>query len=381
MRVRLGLVGAGAMGSLHAEYLIAGQVDRCELVAICDSQEARLAPYPQLMKFSDSGELIRSGEVDAVLIATPHYFHTTTGIDALENGLHVMVEKPLSVHKADCQRLLAAHKNKEQVFGIMLNYRTFPRFRKIKQIIDEGQLGEITRASWIITDWFRSESYYSSGAWRGTWKGEGGGVLMNQCPHQLDLLQWMIGMPTSIRAFCRFGAKHNIEVEDEVTAYMEFANGATAVFVTTTGEAPGANRLEICGDLGRLVLEGGKLTLTTNTESTREFCKTDPVGYATPRCTETQTAVESMTGNHVEVMQNFVDAILDGAPLAAPAAAGLNSVEMANAMLYSTLTDSTIKLPLDAEAYEHALNELIRNSKFEKSGEEKVLDVTKSLKR
>lgn len=381
MAVRLGLIGAGAMGSLHAEYLMEGKVARCELVAVCDAQEARLASYSGLEKFTDSRELIRSGVVDAVLIATPHYFHTTTGIDALENGLHVLVEKPLSVHKADCERLLAAHENKSQVFGLMLNYRTFPRFRKIKQIIDDGELGEITRFNWIVTNWFRTEVYYSSGAWRGTWKGEGGGVLMNQCPHQLDLLQWMLGMPSSVRAFCKLGAKHDIEVEDEVTAYMEFPNGAAGVFVTSTGEAPGTNRLEICGDLGKLVLEGRELTITRNAQSSREFSKTDTIGFAMPDTTDSTTTVEATTGNHPEVVQNFTDAILDGAPLIAPAADGLNSVELANAMLYSTLTNSTIELPLDSAAYEAALKNLIANSRFQKSAEEKVLEVTRSLKR
>lgn len=379
--LRIGLIGVGGMGTLHADYLIKGDVQRCRLTAVCDSQEARLAQFPDLATFTDSRDMIRSGQVDAVLIATPHYFHTTTGIDALEQGLHVLVEKPLSVHKADCERLLAAHKKEGQVFGVMLNYRTLPRFRTIKQIIDDGEIGEVSRLNWIITNWFRTEAYYSSAAWRGTWKGEGGGVLINQCPHQLDLMQWMLGMPTKLRAFCRLGAKHDVEVEDEVTAYLEFANGATGVFVTSTGEAPGTNRLEICGDMGRLTLEDRVLTVVRNKESSREFSKTDTVGFSMPETASTRTEMEKSTGNHPEVVKNFVEAILDGAPLMAPASEGLNSVEIANAMLFSTLENATIELPLDSAAYERALKKLISESRFEKSTEEKVLDVSASLKK
>ena len=250
-KVRLGIIGVGGMGSFHADYMKKGCIEGCELVAVCDIDPDRLTLHQELKRYPEHKALIESGEVDAVLIATPHYAHTWIGIDALNAGLHVLTEKPISVHVADCERLIAAHTaNPKQVFAAMFNQRTCRSYRKIKQLIDTGELGEIQRVNWIITDWFRTEAYYASGSWRATWKGEGGGVLLNQCPHQLDLMQWLFGMPDEVRAFCGIGARHDIEVEDQVTAYLEYANGATGVFVTTTGEAPGTNRLEIAGRPG-----------------------------------------------------------------------------------------------------------------------------------
>jgi predicted dehydrogenase len=241
--VRLGIVGMGNIGSHHADYLLAGKIKRCELKAVsARSFAAKLVSYQQrgLKIFDDAGELIRSGEVDAVIIATPHYQHTTLGIAALQAGLHVMVEKPISAHKADAERLLAVRRqHPKQLFAAMFQMRTEARYAKIKKLIADGELGQIVRFSWIITEWFRTEAYYASGGWRATWKGEGGGVLINQCLHQLDMLQWLLGMPARVRSFVQLGRFHHIEVEDNVTAYMEFADGATGVFISTTGEAPG----------------------------------------------------------------------------------------------------------------------------------------------
>jgi len=242
--LRLGIIGAGVMGLAHAKNILENKIPRLRLAALCDGQRLT-SPLPaDVTLFSDSRSLIRSGQVDAVLIATPHYSHTSIGIDALENNLHVLVEKPISVHKRDCEKLLAAHKGSEHLrFGVMFNQRTDPFYLKIRELIQTGELGEIRRINWIITNWFRTAAYYSGSAWRATWAGEGGGVLLNQSPHNLDLLQWLFGMPVSVRAFCRFGQYHDIEVEDDVTSYMRFKNGATGVFITTTGEAPGTNRL------------------------------------------------------------------------------------------------------------------------------------------
>lgn len=365
-KVRIGLIGLGNMGKFHAEYLLNHKVPRCELTAVSDAIPANLERYRQLKTFARSEDLIRCGEVDAVLIATPHYLHTSIGIDALQNGLHVMVEKPISVHKADCERLLAAHKNPKQVFAAMFQLRTDGKFKKLKQLISNGELGEIFRVSWIITDWYRTEAYFASGGWRATWKGEGGGVLLNQCPHNLDLLQWLCGRPNRVRGFCQLGRYHNIEVEDNVTGYLEFPNGGTGVFITSTGEAPGANRLEIAGDRGKIVLEQGKLAFTRNEIPMREFSRTAKTGFARPEVWQVDVPYEAGGAQHHEVMQNFVEAILDGTPLIAPATEGVVSVELANALLYSSLIDSTITLPLDGLAYEKKLQQLIAESKFEK---------------
>lgn len=364
--VRLGIVGVGTMGSAHAAYLLEGKVKRAKLVALADIDAAAMTRYPDLQHFDSASALIHSGAVDAVLIATPHYAHTTIGILALKSGLHVLVEKPISVHKADCRRLIAAHTNKKLVFAAMFNQRTDPRYRRIKTMIDGGELGELQRVNWIITNWFRSEAYYASGSWRATWKGEGGGVLLNQCPHNLDLLQWMTGMPLRVRAFCALGKYHNIEVEDEVTAYLEYANGATGVFITSTGEAPGANRLEITGDRGKIVVEGKSVLFVRNDGSVREYSKTTTERFARPAATSTELQFDGRGNQHQEITQNFVDAILDGVPLIAPAEEGIHSVELANAMLYSSALGKTLSLPLNARSYEQFLMGLIRDSMLEK---------------
>lgn len=366
--VRLGIIGMGNIGRYHAEYLLNGKVSRGQLTAVADA----LAPLESwaargLRTFTDGEALLRSGAVDAVLIATPHYQHTTLGIAALEAGLHVMVEKPISVHKADAERLIAAHARRpDRVFAAMFQLRTEPRYVKIKRLISTGELGPLVRVSWIITDWFRTEAYYASGGWRATWKGEGGGVLLNQCPHNLDLLQWLCGMPARVRGFCQLGRYHDIEVEDNVTAYWEWASGATGVFITSTGEAPGTNRLELCGTRGKLVLENNRLTFTRNETDMLEFSRTARTGFARPDVWHVEIPFADAPAQHATLTQNFVDAILDGAPLIAPGAEGLHSVELANAMLYSSLTEQTITLPLDGVAYEAKLQKLIAGSRFEK---------------
>jgi len=368
--LRIGIIGLGGMGQNHAGKLTGGEIKRCRLTAVCDVNESSLAKFDGLKRFTDSHEMIISGEVDAVLIATPHYFHTEAGIDALENGLHVLVEKPISVHKADAERLTAAHRNEDQVFAAMFNQRTNPCYRKIKQLIDGGELGEIARVNWIVTDWYRTDAYYAGGGWRATWKGEGGGVLLNQCPHQLDLLQWLCGMPARVHGFCGLGRWHDIEVEDQVTAYLEYDNGAGGVFVTTTGEAPGTNRLEIAGEMGKVVVEGGKLAFIRNEKSAIECSRTAVLGFARPEVWNIDIPVEGSGGQHAEIMQNFVDAALDGTPLIAPAEEGIKSVELANAILYSSLKSKTVELPLDGAEYEKELQRLIAESRYEK----KVVD-------
>lgn len=365
--VRVGVIGLGNMGKYHADYLAQGKVSRCELAAVASGSAAKLEKFPNQKHFADGEEMIGSGSVDAVLIATPHYSHTSLGIAAFKAGLHVMVEKPISVHKADCERLIAAHQARPNlVFGAMFQLRTEPRYKKLKSLIESGELGQIVRINWIITDWFRTEAYYASGGWRATWTGEGGGALLNQCPHQLDLLQWLVGMPESIRGFCQFGRYHDIEVEDNVTVFMEYPGGATGVFITSTGEAPGTNRLEIAGDRGKLVLEQGRLTFTRNESPMRDFSRAAKTGFARPDVWNVEVPYDNSAAQHATVMQNFTDAILAGAPLIAPGAEGLRSVEFANAALYSTWAGESVRLPLDAAAYERALQEKIRSSKFEK---------------
>jgi predicted dehydrogenase len=317
--------------------------------------------------------LIGSGLVDAVIIATPHYQHTSLGIAALQQGLHVMVEKPISAHKADAERLIAAHRARpELVFAGMFQLRAEPRYLKIRDLIQSGELGQVIRMSWIMTDWFRTEAYYASGGWRATWKGEGGGVLLNQCLHNLDVLQWLLGMPSKVRGFCQLGRFHDIEVEDNVTAYLEFSNGATGTFVSSTGEAPGTNRLEIAGTRGKVVLENNRLLFTRNETDALVFSKAAKLGFAKPEIWNIEIPFENAANGHALLMQNFVNAIDQQESLIAPGAEGIHSVELANVILYSSLMGQDVELPLDSAAYERKLNELIANSKIQK----KVVEVS-----
>jgi predicted dehydrogenase len=365
--VRLGIVGLGNIGQHHFGYLTAGKVSRAELVAVSDAVPAKLNKYLPLKTFTDGEELIRSGLVDAVIIATPHYQHTTLGIAALKQGLHVMVEKPISAHKADAERLIATHKqHPKQVFAGMFQLRAEPRYLKLQTLIQAGDLGEIVRMSWIMTDWFRTEAYYASGGWRATWKGEGGGVLLNQCLHNLDAMQWLLGMPTRVRGFCQLGRFHDIEVEDNVSAYLEYPNGATGTFVSSTGEAPGTNRFEIVGTRGKVVLERDHISFTRNEADMIQFSRSAKFGFAKPEVWNVEIPFENAANGHASLMQNFINAILDGEPLIAPGEEGIHSVELANVILYSSLIDQTVELPMDSAAYEKKLNQLIAGSKFEK---------------
>jgi predicted dehydrogenase len=366
-KVRLGLIGLGNIGLHHANYLSAGKIRHAELVAVCDAAPDKLASFKSLNTFADGESLIRSGLADAVIIATPHYQHTSLGIAAFEAGLHVMVEKPISAHKADAERLIAAHnQNSALVFAGMFQLRAEPRYLKIRRLIQSGELGEPVRVNWIMTDWFRTEAYYASGGWRATWKGEGGGVLLNQCLHNLDVLQWLLGMPARVRGFCQFGRFHNIEVEDNVTAYLEYPDGATGTFVASTGEAPGANRFEIAGTRGRLLLEHDQLRFHRNDTDMLEFSKSARLGFAKPEVWNVEIPFENAPNGHAVLMQNFVNAIVDGEPLIAPGGEGIHSVELANVILYSSLLGQTIELPLDSAAYESKLKQLIASSKVEK---------------
>lgn len=367
--VRFAVIGVGNMGSSHANRVFKGEVPGLTLTAVCDLDPKRLDAFKEkgVKCFADAGELISSGEADAVLIATPHYDHTTLGIAALEAGLHVLVEKPISVHKADCERLIAAHTNEKQVFAAMFNQRTDPRYRKLRGLIQAGELGALQRVQWTITDWFRSEFYYQSGGWRATWAGEGGGVLLNQCPHQLDLWQWLFGMPNKVRAFCSLGKYHDIEVEDEVTAYMEYDNGCTGVFITTTGEAPGTNRLEVAGDRGKVVIEGDGFSFTRNETPTAAHSRTVQAGFTRPEVWNVEIPVSGTGDQHLGILKNFAKAVRDGGELIARAEEGIHSVELGNAMLMSGFTGETVAVPLDGDAYEALLKEKIATSTYKKT--------------
>lgn len=363
--IRIGVVGIGGMGGGHARSLSDGKIKRATLGAVCDANPAHFEKFPGVQSFTDFEAMISSGEIDAVVIATPHYFHTTQGIAALNMGLPTLTEKPISVHKADAERLIAAWETHKPVFAAMFNQRTTPVYKKLRELLQDGTLGEMRRVTWIVTDWFRSEAYYASGGWRATWGGEGGGILVNQCPHNLDLFQWLFGMPISVTGNCKIGKYHAIEVEDEFHALFDFENGATGSMIATTGEAPGTNRLEIATDNGRILVENERLVWSKTEVPVSEFSRTSKSGFAAPGTWEISIPTKGGGGHHNEVLENFVDAILDGTPLIAPAQEGLRSVELANAILYSSFERKTIDLPLDSAAYEAFLQEKIAGSRFQ----------------
>ena len=365
--VKLAVIGIGNMGTFHLANI--AKQPKVELTAVCDIVPERtqtMAEMYGVKGYNDSESLLADHICEAVIIATPHYFHTTIGASALQQGYHVLVEKPISVHKADCERLIAAHTNSNLVFAAMFQMRTDPHYQKIREIVKSGKLGPLTRINWIITDWFRPEFYYTSGGWRATWKGEGGGVLLNQCPHNLDQIQWIFGMPEQIHSYCGLGWWHNIEVEDQVTTYMKYPGKCTGVFVTSTGEAPGTNRLEIIGDRGKLIFENGKLVLFQNQIPTSEFSQTTRGMFTRPDFEEIEIPIDGVGGQHAEVLENFLDAIRLGSPLIAPAEEGIHSVELANAMLFSSFTHQPIDLPMDGCAYEKLLMGLIESSTYSK---------------
>lgn len=365
--VRLGIIGLGNMGKGHIGYMQRGEVKGVQLAAVSDSAEPgqlwakeNLGDVPL---FDDPHAMMDSGLIDAVLIATPHYSHPELAIAAFQRNLHVLCEKPAGVYTKQVREMNEAAARTDVKFSMMYNQRTNPLYQKLKDLVDSGELGEIRRTNWIITNWYRSQSYYDSGTWRATWEGEGGGVLINQDPHQLDLWQWTINMmPKRVRAFCYFGKHRNIEVEDDVTAFVEYENGATGVFVTSTGEAPGTNRLEISGDRGKVVIEDNKLTFWRLRVSEREFNATYKGGFGSPECWKCDIPVHGTNPDHKGIMQNFVNAILHGEELIAPGVEGIKGLMISNAMHLSTWTDNWVDLPIDEDLYYSFLQQKIAES-------------------
>lgn len=383
-KVRFGVIGIGNMGSAHARSLYNGEVPGAVLTAVCDINPDRLIWAKNnlgsdVQLFDNADELFRAGVTDAVLIATPHYDHPSLAIKGFEAKQHVLIEKPAGVYTKQVRIMNDAANASGKVFGIMYNQRTNPLYQKLKDLIDSGELGEIRRSNWIITDWYRPQSYYDSGSWRATWAGEGGGVLINQAPHQLDLWQWICGMPKRIRAFCGFGKYHDIEVEDDVTAYVEYENGATGVFVTSTSDCPGSNRFEISGDMGKIVIEDGKLIFWRNRMSERVFNAEFKYGFGQPEVWKCEIPVSGPNLQHLGILRNFTDAILKGAKLLAPGQEGIRGLTLSNAMHLSAWTDSWVELPIDEELYLSLLQERIKNSSKKKNVEARTLDIEASF--
>lgn len=383
-KVKFGIIGVGNMGLGHLKSFSDGKVKNGTVTAIADLNEKKLAAAQQTCAgdyacYRSGNELIDNAAVDAVIVAVPHYSHPELSMRALQKGLHAVCEKPAGVYTKQVKEMNAVAAKSDRLFTMMYNQRTNPLYIKMHELVKSGEIGEIRRVNWIITNWFRTQFYYDSGSWRATWKGEGGGVLMNQCPHQLDLLQWICGMmPVKMRAFCHFGKWHDIEVEDDVTAYMEFENGATGAFVTTTADAPGTNRFEILGSKGKIVCENDRLTVSRLACDLQEFLMTSRDGFAVPAM-QTET-IEQGGDNpqHVGILNNFANAVLGLEPLYVDGQEGIKCVELINSMLLSAWLDKTVTLPVDDEVYWTELQKRIVTSRV-KTGEDMLIDNSMSF--
>lgn len=372
--LRVGVVGIGNMGSAHAVQIFEKRVKGAELTAVCDISGERLEWAEKrfgdhVLRYENYEQLFDSGKINAVLIATPHKLHPVIAIEAFKRKLNVLTEKPAGIDAASVSEMNDAALQSGVVFGIMYNQRTNQLYRRLRDMIKEGALGEIKRFIWIINNWYRTQAYYDSGDWRATWNGEGGGVLLNQCPHNLDVWQWIMGMPVRVRAFCNAGHYHHIQVEDDATIYAEYENGSSAVFITSTGEYPGTNRIEISGTKGKAVVENGELRLYLLEKDEREICFSSLEGMPEERVNSCLIKQEKADGGHLEILQNFTDAVLRGKELIAPGIEGIYGLMISNAAYLSAWKEDWVLLPADEQEFREFLK---KKQKEEKEIRKKV---------
>ncbi|MBS56258.1 MAG: oxidoreductase [Rickettsiales bacterium] len=363
--IRYGIVGIGGVGANHANLFLQNKVDNACLSSICDTNTSFSKNFPDIPFYTNTSDFFNNEKIDVAIIATPHGSHINLGKQALENNINAIIEKPLAVTTKQCRKFIEFSKKYDAKFGIMLNQRTNPAFIKLNQMIKNEELGKIHRYQWTITDWFRTNYYYNISDWRATWKGEGGGVLMNQSIHQLDLCQWLFGMPCSVITDMKLGHFHNIEVEDEVTSILKYKDGMKGIFSTTTGETPGVNRLEIASDYGLIIYENNTLTWKKLSESSTNYIKNSQTLFDKPAVETLQFEFPHEEDQHIEhnrILQNFTNFLLGEEELHVPGDQGLNSVELINAMLLSGLDKKEIELPLNEEEYENKLKKMIGNN-------------------
>ena len=381
-KIRLGIVGIGNIGSSHAKTLMAGKCPEFELAAVADTNPDRLTWAKETLgdsirTFATAEEMFDSGVIDACIIAVPHYAHCKLAIACMERGIHVMVEKPAGVYGLEVRRMNEiADQHPDVVFGMMFNQRTNHIYRKIKELIDSGKYGQIRRTNWIITNWYRPQAYYDSGDWRATWAGEGGGVLLNQCPHQLDLWQWLCGMPVKIHSHLLYGKWHDIEVEDDVTTYVEYENGATGVFITTTGDPCGTNRLEIQLDGAKIVAEDDKLDVWEFEVSEPEFNRTNTAPFGHIKAHKLELETDGKNEQHAGVINAWGGAILRGDPMVADGREGIHGLTLSNAMHLSSWLDQTIALPLDDELFHQELMKQVATSRRKENVKAVIADTS-----
>lgn len=360
--VRIGVIGVGGMGSGHLTCV--QELPNCELTAVCDIDPAVCKAKSEaagVPGFVDYRELLASGLVDAVTIATPHYDHPVIAIAAFERGLHVLSEKPIAVQVSAADAMIAAAKASGRKFAVMFQMRTEAVFVAAKRIVERGGLGEIYRTNAVVA-WYRSQAYYDSGGWRATWLGEGGGVLINQAPHMIDIFTWLGGLPRTIEASVRTRL-HDIEVEDEAFATLTYANGAHGYFYASTTEAPGTDAIEIAGDLGKIRIQDGKLRYWKVTPSVSGHNQTATEMWSGPKCDEVTVELPDTKTGHRAIIENFADAILHDTPLIAPGPEGLNAMEMINGIILSGRRGKPVPVPVDRGEYDAFIAEMKASSK------------------
>ena len=382
-KIRLGILGVGNMGSGHSRNLLAGMCPDFDLVAIADWNAERVEWYKKEITdkvacFSTCEEMIDSGLIDACLIAIPHYDHPKYAMLCMQKGIHVLVEKPAGVYTKQVREMNEEAKKHDVVFAMMFNMRTNHLYRKMHELVHSGKYGRIRRVNWLITNWYRPQAYYDSGDWRGTWSGEGGGVLLNQCPHQLDLWQWICGLPKSVHAHMKFGQWHDVEIEDDVTAYMEYENGATGVFITCTGDGCGSNRFEVQMDGAKLVVENDKLTVWEFEMSEPEFTKINTIPFGKVEVKEFQPETDGEDPKHVGVINAWGGAILRGEPLVAEGWEGINGLMLSNAMHLSAWLGKEVTLPIDEDLFYEELMKRVATSRRKTTGKTVFADTSKS---
>ncbi len=369
-KIKLGIIGFGNMGTGHTSNIMGGNCPEVDLVAICDKNPDRCEfgknkyPDANITYFTDAIEMLDSGLINACLVAVPHYDHAKYSMECMKRGIHVMCEKPAGVYTRQVREMIAeSEKHPEVVFGMMFNQRTNPVYRKMHELVHSGKYGEIRRTNWLITNWYRSQAYYNSSDWRATWAGEGGGVLLNQCPHQLDLWQWICGMPVKVQSKIKYGKWHDIEVDDDVTTFVEYENGATGVFITTTGDGKGTNRFEVQMDGAKLVVEDDKLTVTEFEMKESEFTKTNTEVFGMVKTHNLEVEIEDKNPQHIGVINAWAGKILHGTPLIAEGAEGLKGVILSNAMHLSDFLGREVEIPFDEDLYYEELMKRVATSK------------------
>lgn len=382
-QLKVGIIGLGNMGSAHAKSLTEGKVPEMKLAALCDISPQRKEEmsklYSEIPFFDTASELIQSGIADTVVIATPHYDHPSIAAEAFGKDLNVICEKPAGVYTKQVAQMNEAAKRSKGVFGIMYNQRTNPLYQKVRELVQSGQLGSLKRIEWTVTDWYRPQAYHNSSAWRSMWATEGGGTLINQNPHQLDLWQWMFGMPSKIMSFVSFGKYYHIETEDDVTAFFQYDNGVTGTYITSTGEAPGTNRLEVAADMGKIVVENNKLTFYRNIEPEREFNAKNTSPFGRPECWTCDIPVGSNGEQHVGIFKNFASHVLHGTELLAPGEEGILGLTISNAIHYSAWTGDWADVSnFPHDEFYQLLQEKIASSTFKKETAEAVTEADMS---